>query len=98
VYPRQRLTPSIVRVLSDLGIRLQDQTQIRLDIEPLPDKIDRSFCAPIAVPNITARSTNISENPGTFCSKEAEGWSPPSYACLTEGHFRTPFFIWVATK
>src|SRR5581483_8450550 len=32
VYPRQRLMPSIVRALADLGIRLQDQAQIRLDV------------------------------------------------------------------
>ncbi len=30
---------------------MQDQTQIRLDLEPLPEKIGDSYCAPIAVPD-----------------------------------------------
>jgi hypothetical protein len=40
-----------VRALADLEIRLQDQSQIRLDLEPLADKSGASFCAPIAVPD-----------------------------------------------
>jgi hypothetical protein len=51
VYPAQRLVPSIVRALADLGLRLQDQEQIRLDLESLPSRDIASFCAAIAVPN-----------------------------------------------
>lgn len=51
VYPDQRLMPTAVRALADLGIRLQDQTSVQLDLEPLPERITRSFCAPIGVPD-----------------------------------------------
>jgi len=51
VYPGQRLMPSAVRALGDLGIRLQDQTAIRLDLERLPEKVTASFVVPIAVPD-----------------------------------------------
>ena len=43
--------PSVVRALGDLGLRLQDQDQIRLDLDPLPARDTASFCASIAVPD-----------------------------------------------
>ena len=51
VFPQARLMPAVVRALSDLDIRLQDQTQIRLDVEPLPGKVLTSMCAPVVVPD-----------------------------------------------
>lgn len=51
VYPADRLVPSVVRTLGDLGLRLQDQDQVRLDLDPLPLRDLASFCAPIGVPD-----------------------------------------------
>jgi hypothetical protein len=51
IYPTDRLVPSVVRSLADLGLRLQDQSQIRLDVDPLPVRDTVSFCAPISVPD-----------------------------------------------
>jgi hypothetical protein len=51
IYPEQALVPSVVRTLGDLGLRLQDQEQIRLDLDWFPDRDTASYCAPIAVPD-----------------------------------------------
>lgn len=51
IFPSERLMPTITRALWDLGIRLEDQPNLRLDLEDLPDRVDRSFCAPIGVPD-----------------------------------------------
>jgi hypothetical protein len=51
VFPAHLLMPTVTRVLWDLGIRLQDQANIRLDLEDLPDRVVHSFCSPIGVPD-----------------------------------------------
>jgi hypothetical protein len=51
VYPSHRLMPTITRAFWDLGIRLQDQSNIRLDLDDLPEKVARSACFPIGVPD-----------------------------------------------
>jgi len=51
VYPDHKLMPTVTRAIWDLGIRLQDQSNIRLDLDDLPEKAHRSFCSPIAVPD-----------------------------------------------
>jgi hypothetical protein len=51
VYPQHNLMPTVTRAMWDLGLRLQDQTGLRLDLEDLPDRVTRSFCAPIGVPD-----------------------------------------------
>jgi len=51
VYPAHALMPTATRMLWDLGIRLEDQTNVHLDLEDLPERVARSFCAPIGVPD-----------------------------------------------
>jgi hypothetical protein len=51
VYPVHVLMPTVTRALWDLGIRLEDQANARLDLDDLPDRVARSFCAPIGVPD-----------------------------------------------
>jgi hypothetical protein len=51
VYPQHALMPTITRAFWDLGLRLQDQTQLKLDLEDLPERVTHSFCAPIGVPD-----------------------------------------------
>ncbi len=51
VYPEHLLMPSITRAFWDLGIRLEDQTNVRLDLDDHPDRVTRSFCAPIGAPD-----------------------------------------------
>jgi hypothetical protein len=51
VYPAHLLMPSITRAFWDLGIRLEDQTYVRIDLDDLPDRITRSLSAPIGVPD-----------------------------------------------
>lgn len=51
VYPEHRLMPSVTRAFWDLGIRLEDQANVRLDLEDRPERITRSLCAPIGVPD-----------------------------------------------
>ena len=51
IFPAHRLMPTVTRATWDLGIRLEDQANVRLDLEDLPDRVARSFCAPIGVPD-----------------------------------------------
>ncbi|MGE3268458.1 MAG: hypothetical protein AB7P40_06910 [Chloroflexota bacterium] len=51
IFPDHRLMPTVTRAVWDLGIRLQDQSNIRMDLDDLPAKVARSFCAPIGVPD-----------------------------------------------
>ncbi|MCC7368246.1 MAG: hypothetical protein IT306_07485 [Chloroflexi bacterium] len=51
IFPDHRLMPTVTRMVWDLGIRLQDQTQVKLDQQDLADRVARSFVAPIGVPD-----------------------------------------------
>jgi hypothetical protein len=51
IFPTERLMPTVTRALWDLGIRLEDQAHVRLDLDDLPGRVERSFCAPIGVPD-----------------------------------------------
>ena len=51
IFPEHRLMPTTTRAIWDLGIRLEDQPQVRLDLDDLPARVARSFCAPIGVPD-----------------------------------------------
>ena len=51
VYPAHLLMPTATRALWDLGMRLEDQTNVHLDLDDLPERVARSFCAPIGVPD-----------------------------------------------
>ncbi|MPZ14517.1 MAG: hypothetical protein GEU73_08865 [Chloroflexi bacterium] len=50
-FPEERLLPTLHRTMLDLGIELEDQSNIRLDTEPRPLKSPRAFCCPIHVPD-----------------------------------------------
>jgi hypothetical protein len=49
-FPAERLLATLHDALADLGIDLEAQRQIRLDVEPRPLKSPRAFCSPIQVP------------------------------------------------
>ncbi len=51
LLPNQRLLPTIHRALADLGVRLEDQSNVGLDLEARASKCPEGFCAPIAVPD-----------------------------------------------
>jgi hypothetical protein len=51
IFPDHSLMPAATRALWDLGIRLEDQANVRLDLDDLSERVAASFCAPIAVPD-----------------------------------------------
>jgi hypothetical protein len=51
VFPDHLLMPSVTRAFWDLGIRLEDQAHLHLDLEDNQERVNRSFCAPIGVPD-----------------------------------------------
>ena len=50
LYPSAQMLPALEVTLSELGIDLQAQENVHLDLEPRPSKSPRAFCAPIEVP------------------------------------------------
>ena len=50
-FPADRMLPALRSTLSDLGIDLDTQENIELDVEHRPTKLPRAFCSPIEVPN-----------------------------------------------
>jgi hypothetical protein len=50
-FPKERLIPTLVATLRDLGFDLESQRNIMLDTEPRPLKSPRAFCSPIDIPN-----------------------------------------------
>jgi hypothetical protein len=49
-FPAERMLPALESTLSGLGIDLQKQENVHLDVEQRPLKSPRAFCAPIEVP------------------------------------------------
>ena len=49
-FPADRMLPALVGTLADLGIDLEAQENVHLDIDVRPKKSPRAFCAPIEVP------------------------------------------------
>jgi hypothetical protein len=49
-FPAEKLVPALKTTLADLGIDLDRQENIHLDIEQRPSKTPRAFCSPIEVP------------------------------------------------
>ena len=49
-FPSERLLPSLRETLRTLGIELDRQKGVRLDVEARPQKSPRAFCAPIVIP------------------------------------------------
>jgi hypothetical protein len=50
-FPAERLLPTLHATVRDLGMLLEDQSNIRLDTVTRPLKSPRAFCAPILVPD-----------------------------------------------
>ncbi len=51
LFPKADLLPALSRTLAGLGIALESQDNIELDLEDRPLKTPRAFCAPIKVPS-----------------------------------------------
>ncbi len=50
-FPGEKMVPALKATLADLGIDLDAQRNIHLDIEQRPQKTPRAFCSPIEVPD-----------------------------------------------
>ena len=50
-FPGGKMVPALKATLSDLGIDLDRQANVHLDIEQRPKKSPRAFCAPIEIPD-----------------------------------------------
>jgi hypothetical protein len=50
-YPSDKMLPALEQTLRDLGIDLQSQANVHLDLEQRPAKSPRAFCSPIEVPD-----------------------------------------------
>src|SRR5947207_1185207 len=51
MFPADRMVPALEGTLADLGIDLQSQQNVTLDLDERPNKSPRAFCAPIEVPD-----------------------------------------------
>ena len=51
MFPGDRMVPALEKTLADLGIDLQSQQNVTLDLDERPNKSPRAFCAPIEVPD-----------------------------------------------
>jgi hypothetical protein len=49
-FPGDRMIPALRKTLADLGVDLDSQKNVHLDVENRPKKDPRAFCAPIEVP------------------------------------------------
>jgi hypothetical protein len=50
-FPADKMVPALKATLADLGIDLDSQENVQLDIEQRPQKSPRAFCSPIEVPD-----------------------------------------------
>ncbi|MHB8657549.1 MAG: hypothetical protein ACYC91_06285 [Solirubrobacteraceae bacterium] len=50
LFPGARLVPSLIATLHGMGIDVQAQPSVILDLEPRPRKSPRAFCAPVRAP------------------------------------------------
>ena len=50
-FPGEKMVPALKATLAELGIDLDAQRNIHLDIEQRPQKTPRAFCSPIEVPD-----------------------------------------------
>ena len=50
-FPEAALLPSFRATMADLGLDVDSQPGVRLDVEPRPKKSPRAFCAPVRVPD-----------------------------------------------
>ena len=50
-FPGEQMVPALKATLADLGIDLDSQQNVHLDLEQRPQKSPRAFCSPIEVPD-----------------------------------------------
>jgi hypothetical protein len=50
-FPKEQLVPILISTLRGLGFELEDQPNIKLDLEPRPNKSPRAFCAALQIPD-----------------------------------------------
>jgi hypothetical protein len=50
MYPQEQMLAALESTLRDLGIDMQSQPNVELDLESRPQKVPRPFCMPIEVP------------------------------------------------
>jgi hypothetical protein len=50
-FPADKMIPALEKTLSDLGVDLNRQRNVHLDVEQRPTKSPRAFCAPVEVPD-----------------------------------------------
>ena len=50
IFPKDDLLPALSRTMAGLGIGLEEQPNLKLDVEDRPLKSPRAFCAPVRVP------------------------------------------------
>jgi hypothetical protein len=50
-FPADAMLPALVGTLGDLGIDLEGQANVHLDLEQRPKKSSRAFCTPIEIPD-----------------------------------------------
>jgi hypothetical protein len=50
-FPADQMVPALKATLADLGIDLDSQENVHLDLEQRPQKSPRAFCSPIEVPD-----------------------------------------------
>jgi hypothetical protein len=50
-FPGDKMVPALKATLADLGIDLDSQQNVHLDLEQRPQKSPRAFCSPIEVPD-----------------------------------------------
>jgi hypothetical protein len=50
LFTKEGLVPALTRTLAGLGIALESQGNVKLDLEERPQKTPRAFCAPVRVP------------------------------------------------
>jgi hypothetical protein len=51
MFPKEKLLPALVQTMAGLGINLDGQSNLKLDVEERPLKSPRAFCAPVRVPH-----------------------------------------------
>jgi len=49
-FPEDRMVSGLAQTLQGIGIDLEGQKNVQLDLEPRPNKYSRPFCAPVRIP------------------------------------------------
>lgn len=49
-FPKDKLVPTLKRTFAGMGIDIETQKNVHLDVEDRPKKVPRAFCSPIRIP------------------------------------------------